>query len=302
MARLPNPPCARDPCLEAENSTSAEALSLNAIWESPAAESSLAYGDIHLWRANLDAQLLHQRQFSEILSADERTRACRYHFERDRARFIIRRGLLRIILGRYLHLDPAKIQFDYGPRGKPRITMSTVDPHYFSLSHSCGLALYAISRDGPVGVDVERLRVIRDAAEIGARYFTPPENLRWQSLGAAQRPEAFLRCWTRKEAHAKAIGTGISEFSTESRGRQPDPVGPGRARDLPQEPCANLECVVWNLTAARAYVAALACARPAVLSENSDERIFMPLRGNNSEADPGTIATVDGSVGGSRGF
>src|SRR5438128_2285664 len=152
-------------------------------WPFPPAHLDLADQEIHVWRAWLDELAPDLPSFTETLSASERNRAARFQFERDRNRFILRRGLLRRILGRYLNLDPAQLSFTYEARGKPSLA-GTVDAPtiHFNLSHSEGLALFAVTRSAPFGIDLERVRplhppgvdatVARLRARIGPDFLT----------------------------------------------------------------------------------------------------------------------------------
>jgi 4'-phosphopantetheinyl transferase len=80
---------------------------------------------------------------------------------------------------------------------------------YFNLSHSNEYAVIAVSRTGPLGVDIERVRLMPDLEEIAARFFSSAEQAAILRLPAAQRLPAFYRCWTSKEAFIKALGAGL---------------------------------------------------------------------------------------------
>jgi 4'-phosphopantetheinyl transferase len=149
---------------------------------------------------------------AETLSDSERKRAEKLRFDRDRNRFITRRGLLRAILGRYLGVDPVQLNFSYEVRGKPSMPgkVGGQAPH-FSLSHSDGLALFAFARPCALGVDVERVRPVPEMDQIGAKFFAARENAMLNALPAEQKTEAFFNCWTRKEAYLKATGEGIAD-------------------------------------------------------------------------------------------
>ena len=146
----------------------------------------------------------------ETLSADERVRAERFYFERDRKRFIVGRGLLRTILGRYLDIKPSRLQFCYQSHGKPVLAEFGAGKLHFNLSHSQGLALYAVTREQEIGIDIEHVRHIPEADEIVKRFFSARENAVFKALPANQKPQAFFNCWTRKEAYLKAIGDGLA--------------------------------------------------------------------------------------------
>lgn len=80
----------------------------------------------------------------------------------------------------------------------------------FNLSHSQGLALYALVLDRNVGVDVEALRTLADAEQIAERFFSPLERAELCALPRDEKQNAFFRCWTQKEAFIKAVGDGLS--------------------------------------------------------------------------------------------
>jgi 4'-phosphopantetheinyl transferase len=178
------------------------------LWAPPPPQLSLAEDEIHVWRAWLDRPV---GRIEHSLSADEWTRADRFHFDRDRRRFVAGRAILRAILARYLDLAPGAIVFRYLPHGKPVLaTPSLRSAVEFNLAHADRLALYVFSASGDVGIDVERLRPIPDAAQIAERFFVAGERASLRSLPPESVDEAFLSCWTRKEAYLKAVGAGLS--------------------------------------------------------------------------------------------
>lgn len=142
---------------------------------------------------------------------DERMRAERFHFEEDRKRFIICRGILRTILGHYLGVEPSWVQFCYGKNKKPALANTTFKGEiHFNLSHSEGLALYAFNRNREIGVDIEYIRDIPEIEQIAKRFFSERENAVFQILPKSKKREALFNCWTRKEAFVKAMGDGLS--------------------------------------------------------------------------------------------
>jgi 4'-phosphopantetheinyl transferase len=118
----------------------------------------LELGQTHIsaWRVSLDQPVHRVQELAHTLSPDEVKRAERYHFERDRKRFIVRRGLLRIILGHQLGIEPNRVQFQYHPGGKPSLAESSEkDRLCFNLSQSRGIGLYAACWNRELGVDIE---------------------------------------------------------------------------------------------------------------------------------------------------
>jgi 4'-phosphopantetheinyl transferase len=155
--------------------------------------------EVHLWIFRLDPGPTD----GELLAPCERARAERFHFQRDRDRFIAGRGRLRRILGAYLQQSPNLLQFCYGASGKPAVA----GPLSFNLSHSGEFAALAVARFG-LGVDIECVRPIEEA--VAERFFAADEVARLRRLPETQQTEAFFACWTRKEAYVKALGDGLS--------------------------------------------------------------------------------------------
>ena len=181
------------------------------MWSSAPKSLSLSSGEVHVWRARLEQPQELQDEFLRTLDLDERERAHRFHFEKHRRRFILGRGFLRLLLGRYLKIAPEEVRFGYGPYGKP----SLADEHKasglrFNASHSHELAVYAFVQEREIGVDVEYVKDDFQSEEIAQRFFSAQEVQMLTALPKHERHAAFFRCWTRKEAYIKAIGSGLS--------------------------------------------------------------------------------------------
>lgn len=166
---------------------------------------------MHVWRAALDARAAEVEALFGTLSPEERERAERLRFEKDRRHFIVARGTLRALLGRVLRAEPAGLSFVYEAYGKPALSrVEGRESIHFNVSHSGGLALYALARDRRVGLDVERVRADFAPEQIAEQFFSEDEVRRLRALPAALRAEGFFNCWTRKEAYIKARGEGLS--------------------------------------------------------------------------------------------
>ena len=161
-------------------------------------------GAVHVWKIELDQPT---EEFRALLSPDERERAARFRVERGADRYTVGRGALRILLGRYTDAPPASLVFQYNGFGKPELAGSGV---CFNLSHSHEIALLAVARGRPVGVDVERIREEVMIDRIADRFFAPAEAQAIAALPYGQQTRAFFNCWTRKEAWIKARGEGLS--------------------------------------------------------------------------------------------
>jgi 4'-phosphopantetheinyl transferase len=166
---------------------------------------------VDLWLCDQDGLAAQVESYMPLLNAEELTRADRFHFTRDRNRFIIGRAVLRLILADYLGQPPSQLTIGYGDRGKPSLLHQSASTGLrFNLAHAEGLALYAITRGREVGVDLEKLRRLPDAAAIAERFFAPAEAAKLNSvLGTVVETQAFFNCWTRKEAFLKSEGSGL---------------------------------------------------------------------------------------------
>jgi 4'-phosphopantetheinyl transferase len=179
-------------------------------WLPPPRDIRLAEGECHVWRLELDPPADAVAARAEVLEQEERARAARFVFERDRVRFVAARAALRAALARYLGIPAAEVRFRYGPRGKPALAQTSDPPLEFNVSHSRGLGLAAFALRSAVGVDVEALRTVIDADRIVERFFSPRERTEYRALPSDRRVEAFFNGWTRKEAYVKALGDGLA--------------------------------------------------------------------------------------------
>lgn len=202
--------------------------------------------DVYTFR--MDEHADEVARFLETLSRDERDRAQRFRTERDRRRYIVRRGLLRELLSHYLDRPPERIRVTCSPEGKPGLRGGDLR---FNLSHSHGLVVYAIARGREVGCDIEWRDCRFVAGLVPEKFFSSLEMRMLRELTADKRTEGFFNCWTRKEAYIKARGVG-SSF----------PLRSFDASLAPDEPAALLNgCDGWSVQSfepAPRYQAAIA--------------------------------------------
>lgn len=180
------------------------------IWALPSELLTLAKGEIHVWRVLLEHPPMPAGLLSTYLSAEEKARAERFVFTHDKNQFIVGRGMLRVILGRYLGVPPGSVAIQKGPHDKPYVPANSGNPPlHFNLSHSHGLALYAFALHGQVGVDLEKLRLEFATKEVAEQFFSLMEQQELLRLPPEDRVQGFFNCWTRKEAYVKATGKGL---------------------------------------------------------------------------------------------
>lgn len=228
----------------------------NCNWLPPPVDLSLSPTEVHVWRISLKQPVAVIQQCRQTLSGDELSRAKRFHFERDRQRFIVARSGLRQIISRYTKQQPTELYFGYTDYGKPFLSHPAESGLRFNLSHSGDLALYALAYERDLGLDIEQIRPMADALQIAGRFFSAPENEALQTVPPEQRDEAFFNGWTRKEAYIKAIGEGLSHpldsFDVSLK--------PGETAQLLAVRSAPADRTRWSLRSlvpASGYVAAL---------------------------------------------
>jgi 4'-phosphopantetheinyl transferase len=216
--------------------------------------------EVHVWRTALDLSEVCLHRLWQALDSEERERANRFHFAKDRDHFIAARGRLRAILSRYLQIQPRDLRFVYGARGKPSLAGQTGGLR-FNLAHSHGLALYAIAEGREVGIDVEFIRPSVAGEGIAERFFSRLEVAALRSLPPTQRQVGFFTCWTRKEAflkaHGEGLGYGLNQFSVSVA-----PDEPAALVAIPSDPEAAAHWSLQDLAPGPGYVAALAVERP----------------------------------------
>lgn len=214
--------------------------------------------EVHVWQVRLmqtPDTISHLRQF---LSAEEMERVRRFHFQKDRHQYIITRGTLRALLGKYQNRPPAEFVFEYGQHGKPVLAHHPADSDiFFNVSHSHQMAIIGFCRESELGIDIEHLREMRELMRIARRFFSRHEFTVLGTLPGTQQIEGFFNCWTRKEAFIKAGGEGLSHpldtFSVTLK-----PGEPARLLWVQGDPgeASRWTISAWNPTAG--YTAALA--------------------------------------------
>ncbi len=229
----------------------------NCSWPKAPAHPVLSSDEVHVWCASLDQ---NAAGYEPLLSADEQAKAQRFRFEREQRRFVVGRGLLRNILSLYLNFPPEKLQFKYGKQGKPALNTDEFQPTLsFNLAHSGELALYAVTADLEIGIDLEQIRPIPAVQQLAEQFFSPLERAELAALPSTQKLAAFFSGWTRKEAYLKARGDGLTypldQFSVSMASEKPARLLNGK--EGPQE---LSRWSLRTLAPAPGYVGALAVA------------------------------------------
>ena len=233
---------------------------INSLWSQAPKDLIVAENEVHVWRVQLELPLSKVQELRGILTDDEVERANRFACEIDRQRFIVARGTLRSILSRYITIYPGHLRFHSNQYGKPCLAPE-FSTHLlnFNLSHSASMALYAITRNVEIGIDVERVRSDFEYEEVAERFFSASDVAGLRLIPTEQRLEAFYNCWTRKEAYIKANGKGLSlpldSFDVSFAPWEPSIL---LIKDEPQE---NSHWTLLDLQPGPGYVGALAVKR-----------------------------------------
>ena len=187
-------------------------IEISGVWdaETDAAKAAhLPAGVVHLWKKSFDVSPEEMERCCEVLSPEERMRAQRFLVEPPRRAFILTRGTLRLLLGRYLDRTPSDLSFLSTEFGK--LFLNEDNELRFNVSHTDGVALLGFVRGAELGVDVEKIRPVKDLKDLANRFFSLAERDRLNMVETEDELHAaYFRCWTRKEAYIKGKGEGLS--------------------------------------------------------------------------------------------
>jgi 4'-phosphopantetheinyl transferase len=221
---------------------------------------SLASDCVHVWLTSEVADVSSLQLLGSLLSPEERQRAARFRFDKDRNLFVAARGWLRALSGAYTNSAPTEVAFRYSARGKPELSHPGVLDLRFNVSHSGQMIVLAFARGRRVGVDVEEIRKDFSIVEIAERFFSPTERAGLRNLPATARDQAFFRCWTRKEAYIKATGDGLS-LPLEQFDVSLAPNEPAQLLETRPDPAEAERWSMWDLGVGEQYAAAVVVER-----------------------------------------
>ena len=162
---------------------------------------------VHLWQVELDAEDGSYRVLWDFLDGTEHQRALRLRSDIDRKRFICAHGVFRIILGRYLGIEPGNVGFTFNRFDKP--CLASESQLEFSIAHSGDLALFAFTVVGRIGVDVERIIALDELDDLEKWSLSADERKLSANLPPNERIKTFYKLWTVKEAYLKMLGRGL---------------------------------------------------------------------------------------------
>lgn len=228
-------------------------------WCKEASVGGLDPGEIDLWRIRSDETCYEAPEFLECLSAEEKARADRFRFEKDRRSYRVTHACKRWILGRYTNVSPFGLRFENGKWGKPAI-QDPLNSFRFNLSHSKGMTLIGITREVELGVDVESRQSAERMTPIFERFASSAEQ-EWFGQGwEGEMGELMTGWWVSKEAFIKAVGRGLSlplaDFSVERRSKTEWVLG-----RIPAEFGSGDDYSLRLLPLGSAHIGAVVCKR-----------------------------------------
>jgi len=178
------------------------------VWQSVDRLPLLKKSDVQVWRLEVNHSVDWARLSEPYLSSHEKARADRRVAGREE--FVAGRACLRILLAQVFGIAPLLVPLTENAFGKPESEFAG-QRIFFNVTHTKRNVLIAIATEGQIGVDVEHIDPLMDVTEVASLAFTQDERDRLVSTVPQEESRtAFYRCWTRKEAVAKADGRGLS--------------------------------------------------------------------------------------------
>ena len=224
------------------------------MWLDQPDNLTLSEAEAHIWQADLDLNESLQSSFLKLFSHDEKNRAKKFRFNIDSQRFIIARGILRSLVGKYLEINPAEISFQYSEFGKPGIAGNK--SLQFNISHSQNIALFAFTKKFNVGVDVEFVNPNIEVKDIATKFFSANEIMNLLALTEQEQTLGFFNCWTRKEAFIKAVGEGLS-FPLDKFEVSLEPDKPAKLLATDWDPKAFSKWSMYSISPGAGFVGSL---------------------------------------------
>jgi 4'-phosphopantetheinyl transferase len=168
----------------------------------------LPWGCCQLWWASADAD---RASLLEMLDRHERDRHGRFVGALDRSLFTVSHALTRIVASHHAGVEPRALGYAAATRAgtKPRFA-GLGSALQFSISHSGSRVVLAVSRDVPLGVDLERVDPRGPEPSLVNSVLSAGERRALSATSRAWWPWAFTRYWSRKEALLKATGDGLA--------------------------------------------------------------------------------------------
>ncbi len=235
---------------------------------------------VHLWLTFPDEiqDTCLLEQYVAMLSPQERVQLARFHFARDRHRYLLTRACIRTVLSKYAAIEPARWEFVSSAHGRPGIANhgENIESLSFNISHTAGLILVGVTRRNELGVDVESLSARAAPVDIARSYFAPTECEMLQATPLSSRADMFLRLWTLKESYVKARGLGLAMPLDQFSFR----IGSNSELEFTTDPSMDDLAERWHFMQFRIrtdFVAAVCARRLPGVAQTYSARAIIPL-------------------------
>ncbi len=179
-------------------------------WEKNLPEAGNHHQETHVWSHTIHFDDPFLREAPYLLSAEESTRAAKYHFEKDRRVYEAGHVLIRKILAHYTSMEASKLELTPIVNTKPELLNSPFKIH-FNISHSGNKILVAVGFLTDVGIDVEKVIPDFDIDGFAEANYHPHEVDNLRLLNEEAETDYFYQIWTRKEAWLKLTGEGVND-------------------------------------------------------------------------------------------
>lgn len=147
--------------------------------------------------------------YLSFLNAAEKLRYDQYLPQAARL-FLISRVLTKSVLADKLGISPHLVNIQLQPNGKPFVQGGKTI--YFNLSHSADVIVLAVTEEGEIGVDVERVN--REFEWKRVDSVLALSEIDWIQENESTDPfsvyQRFFQIWTLKESYIKCTGHGMS--------------------------------------------------------------------------------------------
>jgi len=167
--------------------------------------------EIHVYYFSIQPRLEEYDKFYRFLSEDEKEKSRKYRFIKDAQKYVVRRGIIRLLLSKYTGIAPKNLEYEYSKKGKPTLkTSRNSNKIFFNLSYSGEALLVTIASEREVGIDVEQIKELPEEGLLAKKFFSAFEYKRYLHMKEQKDLKAFYKCWTCKEAYVKATGMGLT--------------------------------------------------------------------------------------------
>ncbi|QDG94516.1 4'-phosphopantetheinyl transferase superfamily protein (plasmid) [Rhizobium sp. NIBRBAC000502774] len=244
----------------------------------------LLHDEIEIWLVDHDrlAPLAVLDRYRQILSKEEITQERKFRSQTDRLGYAVTRIAQRLLLSRYVGMDPEALTFSRTSHGRPGLSCPPAERCGldFNISHDGTLTVFGLIKGGAIGVDVMTTPARSSYMNVARRFFCPVETEALDKLAEPLRARRFMEFWTLKEAYVKACGAGLSiplnsfYFVLEE---------PGKIDFFPQSPSHDISISwnFWQFRPAPEVLIAICVRQESVPGSSVNLREFHPFKPEN---------------------